>query len=436
MTPRTILASVAVAVLLGANDAWSRRQQGAPCDVFCHAGLAMKAESAGNMAEYQRQVRIIASLAPSHPGVVFAVARSHMLDKRPDSAAAAIDRMARMGDARDPNDDSLFAPLRRRPDYVAARNQLLANRLPLLDGKLAFEIGDPDFTPEGIAYDSLRSRFIIGSLAKRLVAVVAPNGETTTLVPAHSEILRVVGIHVDAARNRLWFATWAPLSSAASSGGETPSITRLFLADPLTGRVVKSWAPDGARRGHLLNDFVVMNDGGLFITDTERGSIYRLRSPDDTLELFLQPDANRFSTANGITAAPDGRTLYVAFLEGIARVDVATRSFTILPAPDTISTAAIDGLYWYRGDLIAIQGIPTMSRVVRYRLSPTGDRIAAGQVLDRGLPVVQEPTTGVIVGSRFYYIANSQYGRLDDRSRLAPRTGPAVRSAIRVIDLR
>jgi hypothetical protein len=86
---------------------------------------------------------------------------------------------------------------------------------------------------------------------------------------------------------------------------------------------------------------------------------------------------------------------------------------------------------------LAVQGIPTLSRVVRYALSADGRRVTAGGVLDRGLPVVHEPTTGVIVGSRFYYIANAQYGRLDGRtSALEPQAGPPVRTVIRVIELR
>jgi hypothetical protein len=61
----------------------------------------------------------------------------------------------------------------------------------------------------------------------------------------------------------------------------------------------------------------------------------------------------------------------------------------------------------------------------------------SGAVLERGPRVVEQPTTGVFVGSKFYYIANSQYGRLDYRGGpLARQTGKAVLTAIRVIDLR
>ena len=434
-TPRSYLSAAAVVALAWVPAIWRQQQ---PCDVFCHARLAARAESAGNVAEYASHIRAAFGLAPSHPGVVYAMARAFALTGAPDSAIAWLDRLGRMGDTRDPNADSALRPIHARPGYADARNRLLANRLPILDGKVAFEIADPDFLPEGIAYDSTRGMFLMGSLVHRAMAAFTANGTSTTIVPHTPDMLRVVGVHVDAPRNRLWFATWAPDSTArADSTTEAASITRLFLAELGSGRIVKSWVPDRGRPGHLLNDFVVTEDGTLFITDTDEGSIFRLTSPQDTLERFLQPDPVRYSAANGITSAPDGRVLYVAFLQGIARVDVESRSITLVPSPDTVSTASIDGLYWYRGSLMGVQGIPSLERVVQYTLSADGHRITAGAVLERGHPIVVQPTTGTLVGSRFYYIANSQYGRLDNNSsKFSPPTGSPVRTAVRVIELR
>jgi sugar lactone lactonase YvrE len=425
--------SVAAVVAFAWAD-WSQQQ---PCDVFCHSRLAARAEAAGNVAEYGSHIRAVVAIAPSHPGVVYAMARAFALAGASDSAVAWLDRLGHMGDTRDPAADSVFRGIRARPGYADARNRLLANRLPILDGKVAFEIADPDFLPEGIAYDSVRGRFLMGSLVHRAVASFAPNGTPTTIVPHAPDMLRVVGVHVDTRRNRLWFATWAPDSMAPADSTERPSVTRLFLADLTSGRVVKSWVPDGGRPGHLLNDLAVTEDGTLFITDSDQGSIYRLASPQDTLELFLQPDPVRYSVANGVTSAPGGQVLYVAFLQGIARVDVGSRSIALVPSPDTVSTASIDGLYWYRGSLMGVQGIPSLERVVRYSLSADGRGITAGAVLERGHPVVVQPTTGTIAGSRFYYIANSQYGRLDNNtSKFSPQTGSPVRTAVRVIELR
>jgi hypothetical protein len=39
-------------------------------------------------------------------------------------------------------------------------------------------------------------------------------------------------------------------------------------------------------------------------------------------------------------------------------------------------------------------------------------------------------------GTLFYYIANSQYGRLPDRGALEPQPGAPTRTVVRVIDLR
>lgn len=421
-----------------AGLAWTQQGQQPPCDVFCHARLAARAESAGKMAEYASHIRVAFEIAPSHPGVVYAMARAFALTGAPDSAITWLDRLGRMGDTRDPNADSVFRSIRARSGYVDARNRLLANRLPILDGKVAFEIADPDFLPEGIAYDSTQKRFLMGSLVHQAVAAFTPNGTATTVVAHTPRMLRVVGVHVDAPRNRLWFATWAPDSAPrADSTAEAASLTRLFLADLASGHVVKSWVPDGGRPGHLLNDFVITDDGSLYITDTDEGSIYRLASPQDTLERFLRPDPVRFSATNGITSAPDGRVLYVAFLQGIARVDVESKSVALMPAPDTVSTASIDGLYWYRGSLMGVQGIPSLERVVQYFLSPDGQRITAGAVLERGHPIVVQPTTGTLVDSLFYYIANSQYGRLDNNSsKFSPQTGSPIRTVVRVIQLR
>lgn len=410
-------------------------QHPSPCDVFCHSRLAEQAAAAGDFKGYAAHVRAVAAVAPSHPGAVYAMARAFVRTGSPDSAIASLARLGRMGDTRDPDADSVFRSLRTRPGYADARNRLLSNRLPILDGKAAFEIDDPDFLPEGLAYDSTRGRFLAGSLTHRAVTAFAPNGSASLLVAHTPDMLRVVGIHVDAPRQRLWFATWAPDSAHRTDSTETPSLTRLFLAELGTGRVVRSWSLGRGGPDHLLNDLVVLSDGSLFLTDSEDGSIYRLRSPSDSLELLVRPDPARFSTANGITSTPDGRTLYVAYLEGVARVDVASRSIDLVPSPDSVSTAAVDGLYWYRGGLVAIQHIPTLERVVQYSLSSDGRRIVAGAVRERGLPVVHEPTTGTIVGSRFYYIANSQFGRLDDHGVLAPQSGPPTRTVVRVIDL-
>src|SRR6266567_224598 len=110
---------------------------------------------------------------------------------------------------------------------------------------------------------------------------------------------------------------------------------------------------------------------------------------------------------------------------------------SVCPPPRTGgSAAAIDGLYWYRGSLIGVQHLPGLEQVTRYDLAPDGRSIRHIDVLERADSLLRLPTTGAIVGTHFYYIADSQFDRLGDDNHLAPPSrSPAPLSTVRVLTL-
>jgi len=80
----------------------------------------------------------------------------------------------------------------------------------------------------------------------------------------------------------------------------------------------------------------------------------------------------------------------------------------------------IDGLYFHHGNLIGIQNGGKPNRVVRLALSADGSRVERLDVLESGTPLLTEPTLGVLVGDAFYYVANAQWGSVDDKGQLQP----------------
>ena len=48
-----------------------------------------------------------------------------------------------------------------------------------------------------------------------------------------------------------------------------------------------------------------------------------------------------------------------------------------------------------------------------------GVRVEKLEVIEANNPVFDEPTLGVVVGEQFYFIANSQWGAIDEKGRLA-----------------
>ena len=396
---------------------------------------ARRALAAGRYSDYLTYARTLAGRAPDHPGVVYAVARGFALVGQPAAALRWLGRLADLGAGPDVDSDSAFAGLDSSREFRAVRARLQRNRTPVVLGAAAFSLPDADLLPEALARDPLSGEWLVGSLAKRKIIRVAQDGTGFDFI-ADGDLLRVVGIHADSARALLWFATWAPRHVVSTALGEPPSQTRLFKCDLRTGHVLRTYVPSDSEGDHLFNDLAIARNGDVFITDTDQGSVYRVRLRADTLELFLSPNIERFSDANGITLSADDRALYVAFVEGIARIDIQTKAIMRLPLRAAGSAASIDGLYWYRGSLIGVQHLPGLEQVARYDLAPDGRSIRHITVLERGDSLLHLPTTGAIVGHQFYYIANSHYDRLGDDNRLAPASGiRAPLSTVRVLDL-
>jgi len=297
---------------------------------------------------------------------------------------------------------------------------------------LAFTIPDPDFLPENLAYDPHDGAFYLGSLAKRVLVRRSPDGRLTTLAgPAHG-LLRVVGMKLDAARRQLWVATWAPADTASPNPSARVTRTRLFQYDLAADRLVGRYEPRDLVHEHLLNDLVVTAAGAVYLTDTADGAVYRVRAGGDTLERVVAPEPTRFSYPNGIALSRDERRLYVAYVQGIAVVDLPAGRVAYLTTPPDVSTAQIDGLYAWRGSLVAVQTAPTLERVVRFDLDAAGTRVERAVVLERGHPAFQQPTTGVIVDDDLYYIANSQWGRLGDLGALVPSADARPTAVLRL----
>ena len=108
------------------------------------------------------------------------------------------------------------------------------------------------------------------------------------------------------------------------------------------------------------------------------------------------------------------------YAKGIFLIDLATKKcLDLSPAPN-ITLLGIDGLYSYRGTLLAVQNGINPLRLVRLYLGKDLDRVDRLETIEANDPVFDEPTLGVLVKDSFYLIANSQWGAIDEKGQLAP----------------
>lgn len=275
--------------------------------------------------------------------------------------------------------------------------------------QVAFKIEEGDLIPEGIAYDPRARIFYVGSTYKRKIVGVNEKGVARDFTgEAQDGLLGALGMKVDVKRRLLWVVS-------SNAGGAMPGkglgrdclgCSAVFKYDLRAGRLVKKYVLSNQPNVHFLNDLTLNSRGDAFITDTVTGDIYLISRRKDELELFTSLGQKAFP--NGVDLSGDEKHLFVAAAGGIQVVDLRDKKARTLKLPDGASPVVIDGLYFYKGSLIAIQPFADQRKVVRYSLDEGANAFTKVEVIEPEHPLFQQPTTGVIVGGDFYYIANSQ----------------------------
>jgi hypothetical protein len=202
----------------------------------------------------------------------------------------------------------------------------------------------------------------------------------------------VLGLKI--ARGELW--------ALSNSDGESA----LIHYDLATGRVIRKYA---VAAGHLFNDLTIARNGAVYVTDTRAGALWRLARGAAALAQL----PGRFEAANGITISADEDLLFVStFPDGISVVETKTHTAAPIARPTGLCLGAIDGVYFHKGTLIAIQNGFMTPRVIRMFLADDSRSIQRFEVIERRNLLFEGVTTGVVVGNDFFYMANIQ----DDRT--------------------
>lgn len=264
----------------------------------------------------------------------------------------------------------------------------------------AFILEERDLIPEGIAYDPTEKAFYLSSIYKRKIVKITSDDKVSDLIPTGAdEIEQVLGMKVDA-RGLLWACNNTPEHDTVRK------ISNVHVYDLRTKKMVKRFKLEDDNR-HLFNDIYITKAGDVFVTDTHAGMVWLVRKDSKTLEEFTKRGSVPF--ANGITATPDEKFLIVSTggAQGVVRVDVSTKQISSIPN-DRYMVMGYDGLYQYNNTLIGIQNTFFPESIQKVTLNASSDRAERIDFLCDRDAKFNAPTTGVIVGDEFYFIANSQ----------------------------
>lgn len=386
-------------------------------------GQATAAIRAVDFATAETHFETALQHAPGHPVVIEQLMRVNARMRDTAGVLKALRQLAPIGTARTVRGDSIYNFMLPHNEFDRLVTELSAKSAPLIRSDTAAAIPDEDLLVESIALRALSDNtqeLVLGSAStSRILAAPLATSRTRTIAEARG---RVLGIKVDE-RGRVWANVWFPNPPGDSTA--PPNRSELLVISPASGRIERAFQSPVDGSPHLFNDVAFDSRGHAYFTDTEAHRIYRVSTNlRDEAPREFGPRSGEFTAPNGIAAAADGRSLYVAHVEGVSHVSLVDGARTLVRSVPGVPTNGIDGLYACGRALIAVQNVVGMDRITWFDLSSDGMSITGGTVLEQRHPAYREPTTGVVAGDRFYYVATSDVARQRAAGPLLPATGP------------
>jgi hypothetical protein len=363
------------------------------------------------------------------PALMYLLARAQALSGRPHDALIMLQRLAEMGVASDAATNDDFVRTRQLPGWpdLLARLEGLSHPAspsststaipvpipapipapspspspmtpPLLPAPEGSRFSTQGFTLGGLAYDAVSRRFLFGDrLGRKLLVVGEGTNHTVDFVRADSAGFGdIAAMEIDGKRGDLW----------VMSAGLADGAAALHKLQLVSGRPLKSF-PIAARPDAVTPvDLAVTPAGVVVVLDAAGHQLLVLRSKGTAVEHAMKVDADE---PVSLAAAGDEGIVYVAYRDGVSRVDLRARTATKVAAPKSISLAHLEQIRWRRQALIAIRvDADGTRRIVRLTLSASGRAVTTATKIDSPLLPVGGQTFIAISGDELVYLVNDE----------------------------
>lgn len=321
----------------------------------------------------------------------------------------------------DPTDSPAFQPLKAYPEFRELAEQVRRRYPPAHRARVAFTVPEKDLFPEGLAVDSDRRVFYMGSMRHKKIVMITWAGAVSDFVrPDLYNLMEMGGIKVDPTDHSVWAAT----------GPDAGYSSELVHFDA-HGKLLERF-PAGSAEPHIFNDLVLRNSQEIYLTDTLANHVYNFGRKSHSFMPLTFP--RPLFRPNGIALSDAGNSLYVADAFGVILVNLMDDTAHEVNPGRGATLAGIDGLYWYKGGLLAVQYGAGSHRVARFRLSSDGLQVTSTEILEYRTPLASFPTTGAVAGENFYFIANTGIGNLKDNKIVDPKKLKPVHIAVVPLD--
>jgi hypothetical protein len=354
------------------------------------------------------------------PDSLLEVARADVRVGDIDAALHELEQYARMGQSTDLRAMAGdFSAVLKNANFTRIESEMEANRSAISLGSTAFLLSDAELLAEDVAYDPSTKRFFITSVREKKIISTAADGVSAEFAKA-PDGWPMLAVKVDASRGMVW-ATEVAMQGFNFSLESDWGRSAVLCYDLKHGQLLRRI--EGPRPS-ALGDMVLTANGDVIVSDGDGGGVYRVLANGATMQRLDQGD---FISPQTPAMHPDGKHIFVPdYVRGIGVLEIATKHVRWLPMGGRFALNGIDGLYFDRGTLIAVQNGTSPERVVAFAVDPSLTRIESETIIERSTGTLGDPTHGVIIDKDFYYIANSGWDAIDDRGNMKPAAKPSV----------
>jgi hypothetical protein len=376
-------------------------------------GALQRTHAQRDWTGYLAAAQKLAALLHGSPDALLELARARLQSGDLPGALTDLQRYSHLGQSVQLLGVSAdFAPLVRSPGFIAVQRAMDRNTRAVSLGATALRLGDAALLAEDLDYQAASGQFFISSVREHKIIAVRRDGAARDFASA-PDPWPLVALKVDAARDRLWVTEVAMRGlqlSPAADWGRSALLCYQLSSGHLLRRI------EGPHNS-ALGDMTLTAGGEVLVSDGDGGGLYRLGDADAALRRI---DGGEFISPQTPALHADGRHLFVPdYLRGIAVLDLSTGQVRWLRGTDRFALNGIDGLYYSRGRLLAVQNGTSPQRVVAFDLDPTLQAVRAEILIERATPDL-DPTHGLLVGEDFYYLADSGWAAIDEQGRLKP----------------
>ena len=370
------------------------------------------AHEGGDATSYLNNARSAHAFLNGSPQSILQLMSAEVFAGKQDDALGSFEQFVRMGQS---NEAALsakqFDAIRAGERYGTIHAAMAANNASLSTASKLFELTDQSLVPEDIDYDATTQLFYITSVLKKAILAVDMHGSTRVFAAAPGG-WPMMAVKVDS-RHRLLWATEVALDGYVQTSPKDWGKSVIDIYDLATGKLLHR--VEGPAHT-ALGDMTLTADGDAIVSDGEHGGVYRVRRVSRQIERL---DGGGFISPQTPIVLPDGRHIMVPdYLRGIGVLDLESKHVAWLSMEGRHALSGIDGLYLVGNALLATQNGTSPERVVRFELDASLEHVASESIIERATPTLGDPTHGVVIGTRFCYIANSGWDALDDHGNI------------------